>query len=103
MPVCNEKYIKTKVRKFNGAIKTNFLSNKIPKEGMHYTCITCITIDCVMRIEKKNYSQFYLEECKHRIKKKKMTKFIETELKSESESEWESDIESEWKSDTEWF
>ena len=38
-----------------------------------------------MRMEKKNYSQFYLGECKYRMKMTKMTKFIEAELKSESE------------------
>ena len=65
------------------------------------TCITCITIDSVMRMEKKHYPQVYLEECKYRIKKTKMTKFIEAELESESESELESDIELELKSDTE--
>ena len=64
---------------------------------MHYTCIACITIDSVMRMEKKNYPQAYLEECKHRMKKRKMIKFIEAELESESESELESDIESELK------
>ena len=67
MPVYDEKYIKAKVRKFNDAIKTNFLGNKIPKESMHYTCIACISIDSVMRIEKKNYLQVYLEECKYRM------------------------------------
>ena len=55
MPVYDEKYIKAKVKEFNGAIKTNFLGHKIPKESMHYTCIACITIDSVMGIEKKNY------------------------------------------------
>ena len=53
---------------------------------MHYTCITCITTDSVMRMEKKNFPQVYLEECKYKIKKTRMTKFINTELKSESES-----------------
>ena len=52
---------------------------------MHYTCIACMTIDSVVRMEKKNYPEVYLEECKHRMKKKKMTKFIEAELESESE------------------
>ena len=83
MPVYDEKYIKAKVREFNGAIKTNFLGNKIPKESMHYTCIACITIDSVMKMEKKNYPQVYLEECKYKIKKTKMSKFINTELESE--------------------
>ena len=36
MVLYDEKYIKVKVREFNGAIKTNFLGDKIPKEA----CIT---------------------------------------------------------------
>ena len=40
-----------------------------------------------MKMEKKNYPQFYLDESKYTIKKAKMTKFIEAELISESESE----------------
>ena len=66
-------------------IKTNFLGNDIPKENMHYTCIACITIDSVLTIDKKNHPQVYLEECKYRIKKTQMPKFINTELKSDSE------------------
>ena len=87
MPAYDEKYIKAKVREFNGGIKTNFLADKIPKESMHYTYIACITIDSVMRMEKKNYPQVYLEECKYRTRKTKMTKFIEADLKSELESD----------------
>ena len=71
----------------------------MPKENMHYTCIACITIDSVMRMDKKNHPQVYLEECKYRIKKIQMSRFINTELKSDSVSE--SDLEAESKSDTE--
>ena len=92
-PVYDEKYIKAKLREFNGVIKTNFLGDKVPKENEHYTYIGYITIDSVMRMEKKNYPQVYLEECKYKMKKIKMIKFIEDELKSESESGLESDIE----------
>ena len=46
-----------------------------------------------MRMEKKNYLQVYLEECKYKIKKIKTTKFINTELESDSESELESNTE----------
>ena len=56
---------------------------------MHYTCIACITIDSVSTIDKKNYPQVYLEQCKYRIKKTQMPKFINTELKSESDSDSE--------------
>ena len=68
-------------------IKTNVLGRKVPKENMHYTCIVCITTDSVMRIEKKNYPQVYLKECKYKIKKMRMSRFINTVLESESESE----------------
>ena len=80
MPVYDEKYIKAKVREFNGVIKTNFLGDEIPKENVHYACIACITIDSVMKIEKKNYPQVYLEECKYKIRKKRMSEFKDIEL-----------------------
>ena len=92
-PVYEYKYLKAKVREFDGVIKTNFLSNGLPKENMYYTCIACITIDSVINFNKKNHPQVYLEECKYRIKKTQMPKFINTELKSDSESD--SDLDSE--------
>ena len=99
MPAYDEKYIKAKVREFNGVIKTNFLGDKIPKESMYYACIACITIDSVMRMEKINYSHVYLEECKYKMKKTKMTKFINTELESESESESNTKLELKYESE----
>ena len=61
----------------------------MPKENMYYTCKTCITIDSVLRINKKNHLQVYLEKCKYKIKKTQMPKFIKTELKSDSDSDSE--------------
>ena len=101
MSVYDEKYIKAKVQEFNGVIKTNFLGDEIPKESMHYTCIACIAIDFVMKMEKNNYLDACLEECKCRMKKTKMPKFRETELQSEWESELESDGKLESKSELE--
>ena len=73
-------------------MKTNFLNNGMPKENMHYSCIACITIDSVINFNKKNHPQVYLEECKFRIKKIQMPKFIKKkELKSDSKSESDSD------------
>ena len=50
--------------------------------------------DSVMRIDKKNHPQVYLEECKYRIKKSQMSRFINIELKSDSDSELDSEEES---------
>ena len=61
---------------------------------MHYTCIACITIDSVLRIDKQNHPQVYLEECKYRVRKIQMSRSINTELKSDSEtSDLEPDLE----------
>ena len=86
MPVYDEKYLKTKVREYDGVIKTNFLGNDVPKENMHYTCIACITIDSVMKMENKNYPPVYLEGRKYKIKKIQMSRFISTEPDSDSDS-----------------
>ena len=90
-PVYEYKYLKSKVREYDGVIKTNFLGNGIPKENMHYTCIACITIESVMKMDKKYFPQVYLEECKYEIKKIKMSKFINAELDLDSESDSDSD------------
>ena len=68
---------------------------------MYYACIACITIDSVMKIDKKNHPQVYLEECKYRIQKTKMSRFIKTELKSDSNSNSELDSEEELTFDAE--
>ena len=79
-PVYEYKYLKIKVIEYDGEIKTNFLDNGIPKENMRYTCIACITIDSVMKMDEKYFPQVYLEECKYKIKKIQMSTFINTEL-----------------------
>ena len=53
------------------------MGNDMPKENMHYTCIACITIDSVLTIDKKNL----------------MSRFINTELKSDPESDLDSELE----------
>ena len=89
MPAYDEKYIKVKVKKFIAVIKANFLGGEMPKKGGDYTCKACISVDSVMRMEKKNYAQVYLEECNYKTKKIKMSEFIGVELESDSSSDSE--------------
>ena len=84
-PIYGQIYIKAKVREFDGVIKTNLLGNDVPKENIRYICIACITIDYVMRTDKQYFPQVYLEECKYKIKKIQISRFINTELKSDSD------------------
>ena len=88
-PIYENKYLKAKVREFDGDIKINFLGNGLPKENTYYNYITCITVDSVLRINKKNYPQLYLEECKYKIKKIHTSRFINTDSESDSETDSE--------------
>ena len=72
----------------------------MPKENMHYTCIACITIDSIMKIEKNSYLQVYLEECKYKVKEIQMSRFINAELESDSESKLELESKLECNSDS---
>ena len=57
------------------------------KRKMYYTCIAMqAVIDSVMRMNKKNYPQVYLEDLfyKYKIKKIQMPRFINTELVTDS-------------------
>ena len=48
-PVYNEKYLKAKIKSYNGKINPNFLDNKIPKESSQFICLSVILIDSVFR------------------------------------------------------
>ena len=74
-----------------GVIKTNFLGNDVPKKryALYLCCLHNDSIDSVMRIDKKNHLQIYLEKCKYRVKKIQMFRFINIELKSDSDSDSE--------------
>ena len=61
---------------------------KVAKEGVHHTCIACVSIDSAMKME-RNYPQIYLEEYKYKIKKIKMPGFIDLELGSDSSFDFE--------------
>ena len=93
-PIYENKYLKAKVREFDGSIKTNFLGNNIPKENTYYIFIACIALDSVLKMGKKNYPQVYLEEHKYKVKKLNTPRFINIELESDLESDVEADLDS---------
>ena len=79
-PDYNEKYLRTKVKTYNGVVNTIFQINRIPKERILYTCMAVTCIGPFMKMNKKNYPQVYLKECRYEIKKKMLAKFIDVEL-----------------------
>ena len=68
-PVRDDKYIIVKLKIFNGVNRATFTNDIIPIEKTHYTCISAIDIDSVLKIEKRAYPQAYLEQCNFKINK----------------------------------
>ena len=82
----NNQYIKTKVKTFK-MIKTLFDKDEISEEKIEYECNPCISVDSVLKIEKKYYPQVYLEQFKYKIKERKIKSLIDYDLDSDYESD----------------
>ena len=96
-PVRDDKYIIAKLKIFNKINRTTFTDDIIPFEKNHYTCIPAIDIDSVLKIDNKRaYPQAYLEQCKYKLKKKRVINFFDNEIIDEdSDSYKEISIEEE--------
>ena len=94
-PAYNEKYLKAKIKSYNGKIHTNFYKNKMAKEGSQCICLSVILIDSVYRTGKNYYLQAFLEEFQYVVKAKKMPEYItdNKEIYSDDSDEENSDEE----------
>ena len=80
-PIRDDKYIIAKLKIFNGTNRTTFTNNIIPIERNNYVCITAIDIDSVLKIDNKRaYPQAYLEQCKYKLRKRKIVNLIDDEI-----------------------
>ena len=60
-PAHNEKYLKAKIKPYNGKLGTNFHDNKIPKEGFQLICLSVILVDSTFRTGKNYYPQVFFK------------------------------------------
>ena len=80
-PVRDDLYLVAKLKIFNKINRTTFDNNNfIPMEKNHYICIPVIDIDSVLKIDKRAYPQAYLEQCKYKLKKRKIVNYIDDEI-----------------------
>ena len=79
-PVRDHIYLVAKLKRFNKINRTTFPNNATPRERSHYICIPIIDIDSVLKIDKKAYRQAYLEQCKYKLKKRKIVNYIDDEI-----------------------
>ena len=75
------KKIIAKLKIFDKINRTTFTDNIIPFEKNHYNCIPAIDIDSVLKIDNKRiYPQVYLEQCKYKLRKRRVVNFIDDEI-----------------------
>ena len=79
-PVRDDKYSVIKLKIFNRINRTTFNDN-IPIERNHYICIPAIDIDSLLKIDNKRaYHQAYIEQCKYKLKKRKIVNYIDDDI-----------------------
>ena len=86
-PVRDDKYIIAKLKIFKNVNMTTFTNNIMFIEKTHYTCISARDIDSVLKIEKRAYTQAYLEQCKYKLKKRRPVNFIDLEIIDDEEDD----------------
>ena len=79
-PIRDYKYLAAKLKIFDRINRTTFNNNSISVEKKHYICIPIIDIDSVLKINKRAYPQAYLEQCKYKLKKRKIVNYIDDEI-----------------------
>ena len=92
----DDKYIKVKIESYQDKVNTNFQGKKTPKENSSYKCLSIITLESIIKVNKKYHPQILLDECKYGVKNKKKENLINDDLEltsSDSESDNESDNE----------
>ena len=83
-PIRDDIYLVAKLKIFNKINKTTFTNNAIPMEKNNYICIPAIDIDSVLKIDKRLYPLAYLEQCKYKLKKRKIVNDINDEIIDEN-------------------
>ena len=100
-PARDDKYIITKLKIFKDANVTTFTDNVMPIENIYCTCISAIDIDSVLKIDKKTFTQAYLEQYKYKLMRKKRARYIDHLKVIDYDSENDSDSDNEIKNDNE--
>ena len=68
-------------------------NNKLAGKNKPYRCMSLISLDFIIKIDKKYYPQTLLQECVYKLINRKVENIITNSLDSSSESDNESDYE----------
>ena len=74
LPVCGDRYIKTKIRTYGDKMYTNFSGLNVPED------FTIISIDSLLICENKYYLQVYVDNCAYKVANTEMTDYLDDNL-----------------------
>ena len=97
-PVRDDIYLVAKLKIFDRINRTTFNNNNyIPIERNHYICIPVIDIYSALKIDRRAYPQAYLEQCKYKLKKRKIVNYIDDKIIDEdSDSDYNDTVDSDY-------
>ena len=71
LPLCHDRYMKTKIRTYSDKVQTNFPGLNLPEDDIECESFTVISIESLLVYENK-YLQVYLDNCAYKINKLKI-------------------------------
>ena len=87
----DDKYIKAKIKSYQDKVITNFQGKKTPKENSSYKCLSIISLESIIKVNKNYHPKIFLGERKYEGKNKKLENLINDDLElSSSDSESDS-------------
>ena len=76
----DDKYVKAKLKSYKDNVNTIFQGKKTPKENSSYECLSVITLESFIKVNKKYHPQIFLDERKYEVKNKKIENLINDDL-----------------------
>ena len=76
MPIYDDRYIKTKIRKYGDKVYTNFRGLNVPEDDKECESFTVISVDALLVHENKFYLQVYSDNCAYKIEDNEMINYL---------------------------
>ena len=69
LPVSDDRYMKTKIRKYGHKVYTNFHGLNVPEDDIEWESFSVISLDYLLVYENKYYLQVYFDNCAYEVVK----------------------------------
>ena len=80
LPVCDDRYIKTKIKTYDDKVYTNFRGLNVPEDDVECELFTVISINSLLVYDEKYYLQVFLDNCAYKTVNKQVTDYLDENL-----------------------